>query len=66
MTPQEFRAAREALGYSRTQLALLWGMPATSHRTVAKWESGERPLNPIAAFAMLTMLGESTRPSADL
>jgi transcriptional regulator with XRE-family HTH domain len=49
MTPQEFKAMRKELGLSQSQLCLLWGMGANGGRTIRKWESGERPLNPIAA-----------------
>jgi DNA-binding transcriptional regulator YiaG len=56
MTPAEFKAARYALGLSQTALAEAWGMGGNGGRTIRKWESGERPLNPIAAFCISLML----------
>jgi DNA-binding transcriptional regulator YiaG len=49
MTPQEFKANRKLLGLSQSQLCVLWGMGANGGRTIRKWETGERPLNPLAA-----------------
>ncbi len=57
MTPLEFRAARRALCYSQQALADEWGMGDNGGRTIRRWESGERSLNPIAAYAIAMMLG---------
>ena len=56
MTPEQFKAARRALGYSQKALADEWGMGNNAGRTVRRWEGGERPLSPIAAYAMQLML----------
>jgi transcriptional regulator with XRE-family HTH domain len=53
MTPKIFKAIREMLGYSQQALADEWGMGKNGGRTIRRWESGERPLSPIAAYAIL-------------
>ena len=58
MTPLQFRAARRALCYSQQALADEWGMGDNGGRTIRRWESGERSLNPIAAYAITMMLSE--------
>jgi len=55
MTPEQFKAARRALGYSQQALADEWGMRQNGNRTIRRWESGERPLNPVAAYAIQLM-----------
>lgn len=55
MTPEQFKAARRALGYSQQSLADEWGMGQNGDRTIRRWESGERPLNPVAAYAIQLM-----------
>lgn len=42
MTPNEFKAARTALGLSQSDLAAL--VQVQSDRTVRKWETGERDI----------------------
>jgi DNA-binding transcriptional regulator YiaG len=49
MTPLEFKAMRNKLGLSQSQLCVLWGMGANGGRTIRKWETGERALCPRAA-----------------
>jgi len=58
MTPEQFKAARNALAYSQQALADEWGMGANGGRTIRRWEQGDRPLNPIAAYAVSLMLRE--------
>ncbi len=52
----EFRDARKKLGFSQRSLAEEWGMGANGGRSIRRWEGDERPLNPIAAYAMEMML----------
>lgn len=55
MTPEDFKAARESLCLSQNNLAEVWGMGANGGRTVRRWESGDRPMNPIAAYCIQLM-----------
>jgi len=55
MTSEQFKSARRALGYSQQSLADEWGMGQNGDRTIRRWESGERPLNPVAAYAIQLM-----------
>jgi DNA-binding transcriptional regulator YiaG len=55
MTPEQFKEARRALGYSQQALADEWGMGANGGRTIRRWEAGERRLSPIAAYAIKLM-----------
>ncbi len=55
MTPEQFKDARRALGYSQQALADEWGMGDNGGRTIRRWESGSRPMNPVAAYAMQLM-----------
>ncbi len=52
MTPAEFKRARETLCLSQNDLAEVWDMGDNGGRTIRRWECGERPLNPIAAYCM--------------
>ncbi len=56
MTKEQFKEARRALGYSQQALADEWGMGSNGGRTIRRWEAGERPLNPIAGFAITLMM----------
>lgn len=56
MTAAEFKAARNALCLSQNDLAEVWGMGDNGGRTIRKWENGERPLNPIAAYCIALMV----------
>jgi DNA-binding transcriptional regulator YiaG len=56
MTPAQFKAAREALCLSQNDLAEVWGMGDNGGRTIRRWERGERPLNPVAAYCIKLML----------
>ena len=55
MTSEQFKDARRALGYSQKALADEWGMGDNGDRTIRRWESGERPMNPVAAYAIQLM-----------
>ncbi len=55
MTPEQFKDARRALGYSQKALADEWGMGNNGDRTIRRWEALERPLSPIAAYAIQLM-----------
>ena len=55
MTPQEFKQARRALGYSQQALANEFDMGINGGRTIRRWESGQCPVNPIAAYALMLM-----------
>ena len=56
MTKTQFKEARELLGYSQQGLAKEWDMGENGGRTIRRWESGERPLNPVAAYAIKLMV----------
>lgn len=56
MTKEEFKTARKKLGLTQGQIAKLWGMGENGGRTVRRWESGERPVNPVAAYCINLML----------
>ncbi len=56
MTPEQFKDARRALCYSQQALADEWGMGDNGGRTIRRWEAGERPLSPIAAYAITLMM----------
>ncbi len=59
MTPEQFKDARRSLFYSQQALADEWNMGAHGGRTIRRWEQGERPLNPVAAYALSLMLERS-------
>ena len=56
MTPAEFKAARNELGLSQSDLAEVWGMGKNGGRTIRRWEAGDLPVNPIAAYCIALML----------
>lgn len=56
MTGEEFKEAREKLGLSQTGLAMVWGMGKNGERTIRRWEQGDVPVNPIAAYCIGMML----------
>ena len=60
MTPADFRAARNALCLSQRDLAEVWGMGKNGERTIRRWERGDVPVNPIAAYCIQLMLGEGS------
>lgn len=60
MTPADFRAARNALCLSQRDLAEVWGMGKNGERTIRRWEQGDVPVNPIAAYCIQLMLGEGS------
>lgn len=55
MTRQEFKAFREYLCLSQQELADEWNMGVHGARTIRRWEAGERPLNPVAAYCIALM-----------
>jgi len=59
MTPTDFKSAREALCLSQNDLAEVWGMGDNGGRTIRRWENGERPMNPVAAYCIALMLDQS-------
>lgn len=59
MTPQEFKQARNTLGLSAAGLANLWGMGANGGRTIRRWEAGDVPVNPIAAYCIAMMVEDA-------
>ena len=56
MTPSEFKASRNTLGLSQNDLAEVWGMGRNGGRTIRKWEAGDVPVNPIAAYCIALMV----------
>jgi len=58
MTSAEFKAARYALGFSAKGLALEWSMGENGGRTIRRWESGDTPLNPVAAYCIRMMIAK--------
>jgi len=56
MTPDQFKAARKALSLSQRQLAGVWSMGQNGERTIRRWEQGDTPVNPIAAYCIALML----------
>ena len=63
MTKEQFKDARRSLMFSQQALADEWGMGANGGRTIRRWESGERPISPIAIYALkgMRMLLEAGR-----
>jgi len=56
MTPDQFKDARRSLCYSQQALADEWGMGDYGGRTIRRWEQGERPVSPVAAYAIRLMV----------
>lgn len=56
MSPEDFKAARLALGLTQQQLADEWGLGPEGRRTVRRWETGERAMNPLAVYCIKLML----------
>ena len=59
MTPEQFRTSRNNLGLSQRQLAEVWSMGANGERTIRRWEQGDTPVNPVAAYCIQMMLDQS-------
>ena len=55
MTKEQFKEARRKLMFSQQALADEWGMGANGSRTIRRWEGGERPINPVAIYALTVM-----------
>lgn len=59
MTPTRFKAARQQLGLSQSDLADLLGLEGDNRdRTVRMWEAGDRAI-PASAARLLTMVVEA-------
>ncbi len=56
MTQDDFKEARQKLRLSQRDLADLWGMGKNGERTIRRWEQGDVPVNPIAAYCISLML----------
>lgn len=65
MTPIEFKEARQSLGLSQQDLASTWGMGKNGERTIRRWEQGEIPVNPIAAFCISLMKEQKAAATAN-
>lgn len=66
MTAADFKQARSNLGLSQRQLAEVWSMGRNGERTIRRWEQGDVPVNPIAAYCIALMLGENPTYRATL
>ena len=49
MTPQQFKAARHALGHTQIEMAAHLGV---SRRTIQNWEAGTAPIPQSVAMAL--------------
>ncbi|MEM9700230.1 MAG: hypothetical protein AAF943_15735 [Pseudomonadota bacterium] len=56
MTATDFKKARSVLGLSQQELSNEWGMGKNGERTIRRWEQGDVPVNPIAAYCISLML----------
>jgi len=61
LTPEQFKEARNTLGLSAAALAEIWSMGANGGRTIRRWESGQVPVNPIAAYCIAMMVTAAPR-----
>jgi transcriptional regulator with XRE-family HTH domain len=64
MTRQEFKQARLDLGMTQEQIAAAVGV--SSGRTVRRWESGERNVNPSASILAKILLGGKEAQSQNI
>jgi len=55
-TPEEFRAARVALGLTQAELADRLGMGKAGRRNIRRWEKGEAPIGAAASAAIEALL----------
>ena len=55
MTPEQFKDIRMFLGFTQRQLSETWGMGKNGDRTIRRWESGDVPVNPVAAYCIKQM-----------
>ena len=56
MTAHEFRAARECLDLTQIKLAETWGLTPNGARSIRRWETGELPVNKVAAYCIRLMV----------
>jgi DNA-binding transcriptional regulator YiaG len=54
-TPAGFKEMRQNLFFSQAALADEWNMGKNGGRTIRRWENGDVPVNPIAAYAIAMM-----------
>lgn len=59
MTPAEFKSMRKSLHLSQRALAEAWGMGENGERTIRRWEKGDVPVNPIAAYCIEMMVRDA-------
>ena len=64
MTREQFKSHRLSLGFTQAGLAAHWGMAATGERSVRRWEAGDVPVNPIAAFCLALMVDQDGAKNA--
>ncbi|MDF1769853.1 hypothetical protein [Maricaulis sp.] len=57
MTPEQFKAARQRLGYSQGHLAKELRLGGDGARTVRRWELGEREIPGPVQVVLETWLG---------
>jgi DNA-binding transcriptional regulator YiaG len=56
VSPDQFRQARERLGYSQAGLGQLFHLGKFPDRTVRRWECGEARIPRVAAIVLEAML----------
>ena len=61
MTPEQFKSARNELSLSQADLAEVWSMGKNGGRTIRRWEAGDVPVNPVAAFCIKLMLDSASK-----
>lgn len=59
MTPEQFRAARKALGQTQHELAETLRMGKWGFQSIGKWERGEIPVPGPVTLCMEFLLAES-------
>lgn len=62
MSPEEFKAARETLGFSQPEMAKMLGV--SQAMTISNWERGVRSLNPMAVRLTQALL-DGWRPKEE-
>ena len=56
MTADEFKAARERLGYTQQEMAVALRMGAWGWQAVSGWETGKRPVSGPVSLAVAYLL----------
>ena len=62
MTADAFKASRKHIGLSQRDLAEIWSMGKNGERTIRRWEQGDTPVNPIAAYCIRMMIKHEMKP----